>query len=449
MRIILIGGGEVGYAVARRLAARHATTIIDHDLSVGDRFSALDVDFIHGSGTSEPVLRRAQIKDADLLVAATGSDEVNIIACAVANNLGSPDTICLVSTEDLLRPGLEADRLRKHFGINRVIWPEAQLAADIERIVAAPGTLDAEVFAGGDIHLVEYRLDADSPLAAQRIAQLHLPHGTLIVGIKQGDTFVIPRGETRLEPGNKIVVMGKPEPLHDVQRRLHLLPPAGGRQRVTIVGGGDVGLRLAQRLDVQSAIDLVIIERDAGRGAMLAGALTNALVLNGDGTDLELLESERIGSSDVMVSVIDNDERNLLASLIGRQLGVKRIVSRVSRMANLRLFERVGIDVALSARGAAVSSIVHHVEGGTANLLAVLEEGEAQILELIVPTAFPPTVLRDLAAPPGSIVGAIVRGDQAIVPRGGDQIVPGDHLLVFTTNASADAIRHYFESGVR
>ena len=182
---------------------------------------------------------------------------------------------------------------------------------------------------------------------------------------------------------------------------------------------------------------------------MLAAALDRALVLNGDGTDIELLASERIGSSDVMVSVIDNDERNLLAALIGRQLGVKRIVSRVSRIANLRLFERVGIDVALSARGAAVSSIVHHVEGGNANLLAVLEEGQAQILELIVPPAFPPTRLRDLEAPPGSIVGAIVRNDRAIVPRGGDEILPRDHLLVFTTNVSADAIRDYFESSPR
>ena len=207
-----------------------------------------------------------------------------------------------------------------------------------------------------------------------------------------------------------------------------------------------MGFRLAQRLDTGEPLDLVVIERDIARGEMIAGHLSRALVLNGDGTDLELLEAEDIGRSDVLVSGIDNDERNLLASLLGRQLGVRRVITRVSKRPNLRLFERVGIDVAISARGAAVASILHQIQGGETRLLAVVEQGAGRILELDVPDGYAPTALRDLAAPLNSIVGAIIRQSQVIVPRGNDQIRPGDRLIVFTTHGAADRVRDYFTS---
>jgi trk system potassium uptake protein TrkA len=148
----------------------------------------------------------------------------------------------------------------------------------------------------------------------------------------------------------------------------------------------------------------------------------------------------------VLVSVIDNDERNLFASLLARQLGIPTIITRVSRPANLRLFERVGIDVALSARGAAVASVVHQIQGGRATLLAVLEEGQATVVEIAVPSAHRPRALAGMQAPPQSIVGAILRGTDVFVPRGQDEIRPGDRLLVFATAASVDQVRDYFGS---
>jgi trk system potassium uptake protein TrkA len=217
---------------------------------------------------------------------------------------------------------------------------------------------------------------------------------------------------------------------------------------VTIVGGGDVGLRLAEQLESSNDLDITIMERDHTRGETLAARLGRALVLNGDGTDLGLLQGEDIGQSDVLVSVIDNDERNLFVSLLARQLGVRRVITRVSRLANLRLFETVGIDVAISARGAAVASVLHQIQGGATRLLAVVEQGAGRILELDVPESYAPRALRDLAAPVNSIVGAIIRGSQALVPRGTDRIEPGDRLIVFTTFADADRVRDYF-SGVK
>lgn len=416
---------------------------MDQDPDVGKRFEALDVAFLAGSGTSAEVLGRAQVRDVDLLIACTGLDEVNMVACAVANRLGVARTICFASREEFADAHGIGETVRQHFGIEKIIWPEGQLADEIERIIAAPGAIDAEVFAEGRIRLLEFRLDATSVLTTAPLAALHLPHGALIVAVKRGEIIEIPKGDTRLGPGDKIFVMGTPEAVAQVVGQIYSGRPHA-RQVVTIIGGGDVGFRLAQRLDAAGEVDLRIIERDRERGALLAGALHRALVLHGDGTDLELLEAEDIGRSDVLVSVIDNDERNLFASLLGRQLGVGRVITRVSRLANLRLFERVGIDVALSARGAAVSSLVHDIQGGRAHLLAVLEEGQATIVEIQVPPGFQTRALMALTPPPQSIVGAILRGPDVIVPRGADEVRPGDRLIVFTSAESVRLARDYF-----
>jgi len=441
VRVIIVGGGEIGFALAQALAGKHDVVVIDNEPVVADRFESVDVQFLVGPGTSAELLGRAGIDRADILVACTGLDEVNIVTCAIANRLGSPRTFCFVSREDFLEFQHDQKGLEQ-FGIAHVVWPEAQLAADIERVIGTPGALDAEVFADGAIRLVEYRLEPGSSVVG-RIGDQHLPHGSLIVAVRRGDDFFIPRGNSELAAGDKVVIMGTPDALHEVRRRV----TTGGdlrRQRVTIIGGGDVGLRLAERLDTKTDLDVVIIERDPARGELLASRLRRALVLNGDGTDLELLESEDIGRSDVLVSVIDNDERNLLASLLGRQLGVRRILTRVSRRANLRLFERVGIDVALSARGAAVAWVLHQIQGGSTRLLAVVEQGAGRILELEVPAAYAARALRELDPPHNSIIGAILRGSEAIVPRGLDRVQPGDRLIVFTTHAAADRVRDYF-----
>ena len=442
-RVLVIGGGEVGLGVCRRLAPAHEVVVVDQQSSVGDRFASLDARFLVGNGTSPDTLRQAGATDCDYLVAATGTDEVNVLACLIARRLGSRTTICVVSRDDLLKPLGEGDALRAELGIDRVIWPEAQLAEDIERIIAAPGAIDAETFEQGRISLLEYRIATDSPLASGPLSSLALPRGVLVVAVRRSGQFSIPHGSTTLRGGDKVFLMGTTDAVEQMQRRV-VGHDAPARQVVTIVGGGDVGFRIAKNLEERGKADVRIVERDPARGAVLAAALRRTLVLNGDGTDLELLEAEDIGRSDVLVSVIDNDERNLFASILARQLGVKRVITRVSRQANLRLFERVGVDVAVSARGAAVAAITHQIQGGQSNLLAVLEEGQAQVVELQVPTSFPSTPLHELRALPASIVGAILRADSAIVPGGGDAIQGGDRLLVFTTAADSDAVREYF-----
>ncbi len=440
MRIVIVGGGQIGSSLARTLAQHHEVVVIDHDRTVADAFTAIDAEFIVGSGTSEEVLGRAGIDAAGFFVACTGLDEVNIVACAIANRIANPQTICLVSRADFV-PGSQGHL--EQFGIDRVLWPEAQLAEDIERVVIAPGAIDAEVFAGGVIRLLEYKLATASTLTSAPLGRLHLPRGALVVAVKRGGRLFVPRGTTELVIGDKVIFMGTPDAMLQVETLVNR-PASGGRMRVTIIGGGDVGFQVAERLEQRPSIELRIMERDLARGEMLAARLSRTLVLNGDGTDLEFLESENVEQSDVLVCVIDNDERNLLASLLGRQLGVAKIVTRVSRLANLRLFERVGIDVALSARGAAIASILHQIIGGTSTLLAVLEHGEARVLELTVSQQFTSKPLKEIGTPVDAIVGAILRDGGAVIPRGDDRIEPGDRILVFSTREAADRVQAYF-----
>ena len=442
MRIVIVGGGQIGSSLARALAPDHEVVVIDHNPEVANVFTTIDAELIIGSGTSEEVFQRARIKDARFFVATTPLDEVNIVACAIANRMSDPETICVVSRADFLSQAADGGALRQ-FGINRMLWPEAQLAADIEGVVTAPGAIDAEIFAGGRIRLLEYKLDASSQLITVPLGQLHLPRGSLIVAVKRGGALFVPRGQTQLQAGDKIIFMGTPEAMHEVERLVHPRR-GGGNIEVTIVGGGDVGMQLAERLEQSSSCHVRIVERDPARGEMLAARLKCTLVLNGDGTDLEFLESENVGRSDVLVCVIDNDERNLLASLLGRQLGVPKVVTRVSRPTNLRLFERVGIDVAVSARGAAVASILHQITGGTSSLLAVVEHGEARVLELVVSPRFEPRPLKSIGAPADVIVGAILRGRDVIIPRGDDRVEPGDHIIVFSTGEAAERVQDYF-----
>ncbi len=444
MHIIIIGGGDIGYPLAKALSAQHDVFLVDRDPLRAHRFSHLDVEFVGGSGTSPDVLRNAGVEKCDLLIAATRLDEVNIVACSLGSGLGAKRTVCFVTKADLLEQRSGNDSLQRNFGIDEIIWPEAQLAAGIERIIMAPGAVDAELFAGGRIELLEFRLDAGSPFVGREVASLALPAGVVIIALKHEHSTSIPSGQTVLEAGDKVVLMGTRDGMTDLRPIIAPASRDSDRQMVTIIGGGDVGFRLAQSLDRVDGIRLVVIERERERGELLAAALRNALILRGDGTDLELLESEEIGRSDVLVSVIDNDERNLLASLLGHQLGVRKVITRVSKPSNHHLFERVGIDVALSARGAAVTSVIHGIDGGRASLLAVLEEGQARVVELAVPGGFQSTAVRDLGLPKDSIIGSVLRDGAVIVPRGDDRVQGGDRLLVCCTEPAVRGVRDLF-----
>jgi trk system potassium uptake protein TrkA len=443
MRIIIVGGGEIGFQLARVLSGLHDVIVIDEGTEAVSRFASLDLQMISGNPTHPEKLRDANLRESDMFIACSESDELNLIACLAAKQVAGPQTICFVSKEEYYNSFTSFDGEEPVLAIDRVIWPQHMLASEIARIVLVPRAIDVEFFAGGRVWLLEYRLRQNSPLLGRPLAELNLPKGVLAVAVTAGEQMSIPTGSTRLEGGDKVVFMGKQKALLKLQQ--NFIPDTHRKVRdVTIIGGGTVGLAIAKLLQNRSDLRLRIIERSAERCNTISVELPSALVLHGDGTDLELLEAEQINRTDVLVSVTTNDEKNLLASLVAKQMKIPKIITRVDKHANLRLFENVGIDVPINMHVTAMQTVINSLQKTNAQLLTTVGHGKGDVLELVVPRSFRTTKLKDMARIPGAIIGAILRNNQTIVPHGEDVVQAGDQLLVVCTEEARQTARHYF-----
>jgi trk system potassium uptake protein TrkA len=258
----------------------------------------------------------------------------------------------------------------------------------------------------------------------------------------------LPKGDTVFEPGDKLTVMGTMDGI-DRLLRTHLRSPDHPveERRATVVGGGNVGLTVAQGLE-RAGWSVKVIERERARCDEIA-PLLKGLVLHGDGTDVDLLEAERVGDDAVVVAVTSNDEKNLLVSLLAKSLGVRRIVTRADNPDNERLFEKVGVDVVRSARGAAVQSVLRGFGQARQELLAELEHGDAEVIELTLPEDLPPVPLARMKYDVFAIIGAILRGGKVIIPRGTDAVEGRDRILVFCRRAEEEKVREFFLNGIR
>jgi trk system potassium uptake protein TrkA len=435
VRIVVVSSGGGARQLAEELS-RHDDVVILHSGEEGrDELEKLDAELISGEGNDADALRRAGAERADYLVASSRSDEMNLLACLTTRQLGAAKTICFVSKEEYARTfgahdggaGGGAPAL----GIDHFVWPARMLADKIEKILTVPGAVDAGRFAQGRIALLEYRLRPDGPLVGRPLGDIRsLPSGVLMAGVRRGEEWFVPRGQSVLLAGDRALFMGRTEAMHQLAAFFSEHFHEGQTHDVVIIGGGTVGLRLARSLERNPKARLKLIEKSAERCADASKALARALVLHGDGCDLDLLEDEGVRHAQALVAVTDSDEKNLLASLLGRQLGVPKVVTRVSSAANRRLFERVGIDVPLSARAEANDAVCHLIRHREADLLATIGEGAGEVLEITLPPKFTPTALKELSLPPDSLVAAVVRKSEAIVPGGATLLGPGDQCLV-------------------
>lgn len=443
MRIIIAGGGEIGYQLASRLTRDHDVVVVVQEAEALNRFERLDLQATDGNPTHPDTLRRLGLSAGDTFIACSESDEANIIACLGAKRLGGPRTFCFVTKEEYYRSLCGDEGTGSLIDIDQVIWPQQMLAEEIARVVLVPRAIDVEFFAGGRVLLLEYRLRENSPLVGRPLSQLKLPMGVLAVAVSDGERLAIPSGQTVFRGGQKVVFMGEDRALLKLQHGF--IPDADQKIRdVTVIGGGTVGLTLAKLLLQREKLNLKIIEISSRRCERLAAELPSALILNGDGTDLELFEAEQLHRSDVLVSVTTNDEKNLLATLLAKQLQVPKIITRVDRPGNLRLFESVGIDVPLNMRFTAVETVLNSLRRTDVQLRATVEHGKADVLELVVPDSFAETSLKEMPTIEGAIIGAIVRRQEVIVPHGEDVVRPGDRLFVFSMDEAADKVRNYF-----
>lgn len=443
MKLLIYGASETGYMVALRLSKENDVTILDEADRIPERFANLDVSYVAGNGADVNALEQAEASTMDLFIACSAHDEANIVACWTIKRIADIETICFVRTIELYNNLMfySQGRYRAPYDIDTVIWPEQLLTEDIFRIVSVPEAIDVEHFAKGRAKLFEYRIKGDSTILDKRIMDCTFPVNCLIVGITRENYLFIPDGSTIVRLDDKVVFMGTGTALDILAARF--FQKSNAIRNVALIGGGNVGFLLAEKLE-QAHIRVTIIEQDKDRCMFLANNLQKSLVLHGDGTDFELLESEAIGSADAIICVTNNDEKNLLCSLLVKQISKGRVITRVSNTQTAQLFDRVGIDVTVSPREAALKELINRLQAHDVDILALVESGQGEVLRVTLPDTFPKTKVVDLTFSASAIIGAIQRGRQILIPRGETVLQGGDLLIIFTMATDAETIKKMF-----
>lgn len=444
MKIVIYGATEIGCLLATEFFEDHDITVIDKEENRTEDFDRLDISFIQGSAADISVLKTADIINADVFIACTGYDERNIVACLTVKKVSGIKTICFVSKseyQDVLALNNNTDYLND-FYIDYVIWPEELLTQELFRIVTVAHALDVENFADGKARLLEYKVKPESLIVGKMVKDCGFTKDTIIVGIKRGSLLFIPNGLTEINADDKLIFMG-------TSHSLDILAGTFFHEKeqvktASIIGGGNVGFMLAKSLE-DLKIKTKIIEKNYERCEFLSQELTKTLVINGDGTNLKLLDEEEIGESDVVISVTNNDERNLLCSLLVKQLGVKRVISRVSKVLNIPLFEKVGIDIAVSSKTSAINEVRNDIDETEVDILALVEQGEGEVLEILLNKDFDGMFIKDLRFPAPAIVGVVQRRSSVIIPKGDTKLISQDILIIFTKAENADKVKSYFK----
>lgn len=444
MRVLIGGEDELAVSLAEVLMKEHDVTVLAPTTLRGSSLDRLDVEVRWGSCSSSSALQSANVDQAEFFIACTPADERNLVAAAAAKRLGAKQAICFLRRHEVQASEREAERLALSLGIDQVILPAERLAREILRIVMVPGALDVEAFEGGRVRLVRKEIPEGSHLTTGSLREIGVPKGIVLVTCRRGDELFIPKGDTRFRPGDQITAMGDLKGINSFMTRYLRDRQRSDPRRATVVGGGVVGLTVAKGLE-SAGWSVKVVESEERRANEIAQQL-KSMVLHGDGTNLELLAEEHIGDDPVLIAVTSRDEVNLLVSLLAKQEGVPRIITRADRMSNERLFEKVGIDVVRSAQGAAISSVLRKISRSRDEPIADLEHGDLKVLRLPVREDFPPTPLSQMRAPVFAIVGAVARGGNVIIPQGDTVIQAGDVLLTICTDEAQEETRSFFSN---
>lgn len=434
MKIIIVGAGEVGYNIANRLSSENKHVIvIDRDPDAVRRLSEdLDVQTIVGSGSNPKILMDAGIKDAEILLAVTDSDEINLVACLMAN-LISPTTKKLARIRGSEFDAFH-DRFKKeHPHIDTVINPEIEVVNTIQKLIQVPGAADVGDFVDGKVKYVGIRLEKKSPMVGIRLIDFSSRFGAdkpLIAAIIRDNEVIVPRGPNNLEAGDLVYFVCETEKLETTLKLFGLKTEP--TRRVFIIGGGRIGERLAKKLE-KDDIKTKIIESDIQRCRYLSEKMEKAVILHGDGSDQKLFLEENISRSDVMVTVTEDDETNILVSLMAKNLGVRNTITRIGKSNYFPLLSGIGIDKIVSPRLSAVSSILQEVRKGKVLSDISISGDRGEFIEAIALETSDITnnPLKKISFPKGAILVCIVREGEIIMPAGDSIVRPGDRMILF------------------
>jgi trk system potassium uptake protein TrkA len=434
LRIIIIGAGEVGFHLAKILSTEnHQVVMIEPDKEKINRAEEmLDIMAIEGSGSSGQTLVKAGIKDAELLIAVSAIDEVNIIACMLADKFGVPRKIARVRNPEYTAEN--AVLTSDEFGIDLMINPEFETAQEIVRLIRRSAATDVVEFAKGAIQLVGLRLDSKAKVLSKKLRDVScsIPNLTFrTVAIFRNGKTIIPTGEDYFINGDQIFVVSKTE---SVPELLDLCGKSNVRiGKIMILGGGKVGRLVAKELETEKSIDIRLIESSRWKSQFVADQLRRTLVIRGDGTDMDLLASEGIMDMDAFVAVTDDEETNIITSLLAKHLGVRRTIILINRTYYLPLMNSIGLDAAVDIRMITANAIARFIHRGEVVSVATLKGIDAEAIELVAQKGshIVKKPLKDLKFPKGAIIGAVTRNGKVFVPVGSSLIQPHDKVVVF------------------
>nr|WP_325249774.1 Trk system potassium transporter TrkA [Amylibacter sp.] len=439
MKVIVCGAGQVGWQIARHLAAENnEVTIVDNNPGlVNQATDALDVSGVTGFASYPDVLRRAGARDADMIIAATHSDEVNMVTCQVAHSVFSvPRKIARLRAQSYLDVIYTDLYQRDHLPIDVVISPEKEVAAAALRQLAAPSTFDNEPFLQGHVEMLGIMLDDDCAVVNTPLRQLSELFSTLralVCGIRRDNRLFTATPDDQLFVGDQIYLFTHKD---DVGRALEIFgKTTKKRERVIIIGGGNVGLSVASQLERRTdRVRAKVIEKSRPVAERAAEALERTIVLHGDGLDMDMLLEANLDKADALLAVTDDDKTNLLTATRAKAEGCPLVVALVNDTGLSPLMKPLSIDAFIHPRATTVSSILRHIRHGRVRQVYSIGDAEAEVIEAQVMSTSPisGSAIRDISVPEGAMIAAVQKGDKVMRPDGDMRIDEGDIVVIFS-----------------
>ncbi|WP_423996705.1 Trk system potassium transporter TrkA [Halorubrum trapanicum] len=441
MHVVVIGAGEVGTSIAASLASDHEVVVVDVDPDRAEQLKyELDVLTIAGDGTSSEIQSAAEADRADMVIACTDDDQTNLVACGTAKTLGDGFTIARVKSTDFLRTWQGNEGA---FGVDFMVCTDLLTAQNIVRVIGLPAAVDVDPFAGGLVQMAEFEIAEGSPVAEQTVSEADRFESLTFVGLFRDGEMTIPRGDTDIAVGDRAVVIGSPESVQSFATDVAPETTPDRADEIVVVGGSEIGYQTARLLEERD-FKPRLIERDADRARWLAENLPNTVVMEHDATDAEFLSREHVDDADIVVTALGSDEQNLLVSVLAKRLGVDRVIAVVDSPDYVTVFEEIGIDIAINPRTVTAEEITRFTYESVAENIAVLENDQAEVLELeltegcgLVGRPISEIVAESEAR---FVIGAITRDHQLVTPRGDTVLQAGDHVVLLVGSDSVSEI---------
>ena len=445
MRAVIVGAGKLGYTIAELLSGEQMeVVVIDREESQLTAVkNSLDVLTITANGASPITMDDPDVNGADVFIAVTGTDEVNMVACILAKKHGVRHTVARIRDMQFISEA--KDYLKKNFDIDLMLNPELIAAHEIYRILMTPAALDVDEFAGGKVKLFEVKIGKHSKVVDIPLKDLKLPTGVLAGLIFRDHQMIIPHGDDKLEVDDNAYFIGFPDA---IQKFSSNFVPQDSRklERVMIIGAGRISRTLAVML-IKAGVNVKVIEKDRERCEEMAQILTGEnIAIYGDGTNVDLLAQEGIASADVVVCLTEDDKLNLMMALLAKHLGAKKTVVRVYRTEYADLIEKVGVDIVISARLLSAAEVLAFVRRGGVVSVSILEGARAEAVEVIVQDGAKVAgkKLMDVKLPKSCLVCAYVRKNKASIPNGNTVLQPGDRTILFCLRGAAKEVMTWF-----